>query len=109
MYDYASSEQSGTHLNSPIHFAKGKWSTHEIPLDNLIGAAIVVDISAKAAQNSNYQLKVSDIADWEKKHGIVPEGVIVLVYTGWAKFWLDRSKYYGIKPDQNNSLSFPGG
>ena len=43
-------EHGGTHLDAPRHYAKGKWSTDEIPLGRLIGSAIKVDISSKAAQ-----------------------------------------------------------
>lgn len=43
-------EHGGTHLDAPRHYAKGKWSTAEIPLDRLIGPAIKIDISSKAAE-----------------------------------------------------------
>ena len=49
-YAISASEHGGTHLDSPSHFAKGKWTTDKIPLDRLIGPAIKIDISSKAAQ-----------------------------------------------------------
>ena len=49
-YDISASEHGGTHLDAPRHFAEGKWTADEIPLDRLIGPAIKIDISSKAAQ-----------------------------------------------------------
>ena len=107
MNEYSGSEHGGTHLDSPIHFFEGRWSTHEIPLDNLIGPAVKVDISEKTAANSSYQLTPDDMAVWEEKHGKIQEGTIVLVYTGWGKYWPDKSKYLGMQPG-TNALHFPG-
>ncbi|KAK3729194.1 hypothetical protein QZH41_008868, partial [Actinostola sp. cb2023] len=78
-YDISASEHTGTHLDSPIHFAAGKWTTDQIPLDRLIGDAIVVDITAKASQNRDAQLTVADLEAWEKQNGRIPDGVILLV------------------------------
>ena len=50
MYDISGSEHGGTHLDAPRHFAEGKWTLDQIPLDRLIGPAIKIDISSKAAQ-----------------------------------------------------------
>ena len=49
-YDISASEHGGTHLDAPRHFAEGKWTADEIPLDRLIGPAIKIDISSKAAK-----------------------------------------------------------
>ena len=49
-YDISASEHGGTHLDSPVHFAQGKWTTDQIPLHRLIGPAVKIDISARAAK-----------------------------------------------------------
>ena len=49
-YDISGGEHGGTHLDAPNHFAEGKWTTDEIPIDRLTGQAIKIDISSKAAQ-----------------------------------------------------------
>ena len=108
MYDYSASEHAGTHLDSPIHFFEGRWSTHEIPLDNLIGPAVKVDISDKAAANSTYRLTPGDLEEWEETYGAIPEGAILLIYTGWGKYWSDKSKYLGIQSGKNMTRHFPG-
>ena len=43
-------------------------SADEIPLENLIGTAIVMDVSAKCSENRDYLISVEDFKDWEKKN-----------------------------------------
>ncbi|KAJ7373581.1 hypothetical protein OS493_011186 [Desmophyllum pertusum] len=95
MYDISVSEHGGTHLDAPSHFAKGKWTLDQIPLDRLIGPAIKIDISSKAAKNADAQMTPSDLQAWEEKHGKIPDDVILLVFTDWGKYWPDKKKYLG--------------
>lgn len=88
-------EHGGTHLDAPVHFAKGKWTTDEIPVQQLLGEAIVIDVSDKANNNADYQISVADIEAWEKINGAIPENAIVLFKTGWGKFYPDAEKYLG--------------
>src|SRR5712692_5621531 len=92
---YAASEHGGTHIDSPIHFGKDQATTEQIPLSRLIGPAAVIDISAACEKDPDYRLSVADIASWERKHGSIPDGAIVLVHTGWGKFWSERKRYLG--------------
>ncbi|MEW6299111.1 MAG: cyclase family protein, partial [Thermodesulfobacteriota bacterium] len=52
-------EHGGTHLDAPIHFAKGKRAADEVPVQQLIGPAVVIDVRAQAAQNPDYRLSVA--------------------------------------------------
>lgn len=108
-YNYSASEHVGTHLDSPFHFAEGKWTTEQIPLERLVGPAVVIDVSAGAAKDRDYLLRPADIVRWEKKHGRLPRGSIVLVRTGWGKYWGDRKAYFGTDaPGNVENLHFPG-
>ncbi len=108
-YNYSGSEHVGTHLDAPFHFAEGKWTTEQIPLARTIGPGVVVDIRRKTEQNADYLLQVEDIRAWEKIHGRIPAGAIVLTYTGWGKFWGDRKRYFGTDaPGNVTDLHFPG-
>ena len=49
--DYSASEHGGTHIDAPVHFAKGKWTVEKIPLKNLVGKGILVDVSSNAKGN----------------------------------------------------------
>lgn len=109
--NFAAAEHGGTHLDSPIHFAEGKHTTDQIPLEQLLGAAIVIDVSAAALANRDYQVQVSDFEAWEKTHGRIPDKAIVLLRTGSGKFWPDRETYLGTTetgPDAVPKLHFPG-
>src|SRR5687768_12681410 len=40
--NFESAEHGGTHVDAPVHFAEGKWSVEQIPVEQLIGDAAVV-------------------------------------------------------------------
>ncbi len=106
---YSASEHGGTHLDAPIHFGEGKQTIDQIPVDKLIGPAVVIDVSEAVAKNRDYSLAPSDITAWEAKHGRIPAGSIVLVRTGWDKHWGDKLAYLGTdKPGDTANLHFPG-
>ncbi len=106
---YAASEHGGTHLDAPLHFGQGKAPVDEIPLSKLIAPAVVVDIAASCARNPDYLLSPADLRAWEKAHGRIPDGVILLVRTGWGKFWPDKKRYLGSDtPGDTAHLHFPG-
>lgn len=104
-------EHGGTHLDAPIHFAAGRWHTDEIPLDRLIGPAVVVDVIAQAAADRDYQVSIADLEAWEAANGRLPDGIIVLLRTGYGAFWPDRVAYMGTAArgaEAVAQLHFPG-
>ena len=81
----------------------------EIPLSRLVAPGILVDVSARVGDNPDTLIQRQDFLDWEQRHGPIPEGVIVLVRTGWAARWPDKKKYLGSdKPGDASQLHFPG-
>lgn len=107
--DFAMSEHGGTHMDAPIHFAKDRLTLDAIPVEQLIGPAVVIDVAAAAAQDRDYRLTVADIAAWERRHGRIPDGAIVLMRTGWGRYWPDRRRYLGSDtPQDARTLHFPG-
>ena len=86
-------EHYGTHLDAPAHFPPGKTTVDQIPVKQLFGPAVVIDVRAESGKDADYQLAVARIEDWEKRHGRIPEGAIVLLRTGWASRWPDARKY----------------
>lgn len=111
-YNFATAEHGGTHIDAPIHFAEGKQSVHEIPLNKLIGSAIKIDVSKKAIDNPDYLISIDDLKAWEKKHSMqIPDGSIVLLQTGFSQFYPDKVKYMGTALRGVNAvqlLHFPG-
>ncbi len=109
MARYATPEHLGTHLDAPVHFAENGWTTAEIPLERLIGPAVVIDISARAAENADAALQPDDVDAWEARNGKIPDGAIVLVRSRWSERWPDWNTYYGSDdPFDTTSLHFPG-
>ncbi|MEO0607438.1 MAG: cyclase family protein [Pseudomonadota bacterium] len=110
-YAFRGSEHGGTHLDAPIHFQAAGQTTDEVPLDALIGPAIVIDVKAKAAADRGYGITQADITDWEAKHGQIKDRPIVLFNTGSAALWPDAEAYLGTGrrgPGGVAELHFPG-
>jgi len=104
----AASEHGGTHLDAPIHFSETGWNSDEIPVDRFLGDVFVIDVSEACAQNADYQVTVADIEKWETRNGKLPADSIVLIRTGWGKFWPDKKKYLGNdRPGDASNLHFP--
>ncbi|MFL6194239.1 MAG: cyclase family protein [Thermoanaerobaculia bacterium] len=45
-YSFCAPEHGGTHLDAPIHFAEGKRTAGQIPVEQLMAPAVVIDVSA---------------------------------------------------------------
>ena len=109
--NYSAAEHGGTHIDAPFHFAEGKKTVDQLTMSDLIGPAIKIDVSDRASANRDYLISVADIENWEKANGKIPEATIVLLQTGFAKFWPDKKQYLGT--DQHGEeaakdLHFPG-
>ncbi|MBK9947800.1 MAG: cyclase family protein [Nitrospira sp.] len=115
-YYYASNrmempEHGGTHIDAPIHFSKGKQTLDQIPIDRMVGAAIRIDVTEPCGRVRDYQVIISDLEAWETQHGRIPDSVIVLLDTGFAKFWPSRKGYLGtvLRGQEGvQALHFPG-
>ncbi len=110
-YQFCAAEHGGTHIDAPVHFAEGRQSVDQLPVDRLIGPAIKVDVSAKAKADRDYLISVPDFEAWETQNGRIPDDSIVLLQTGWSEYWNDRIKYLGT--DKRGAegvaeLHFPG-
>jgi kynurenine formamidase len=110
-YKFCAAEHGGTHLDAPVHFSEGKQTVDQIPLSNLIGHAVKIDVSAKALADRDYQIGVADLAQWESRHGKIPDNAILLLETGYSRYWPDRLPYLGTDkrgPEGVAALHFPG-
>lgn len=108
---FSASEHGGTHIDAPSHFVRGMTRVDEIPLERLMGEAVIVDVSVKALTNPDYQVSSGDFLAWELEHGTIPEGAIVLLRTGYGRHWPDRQKYMGTTERGAGAvakLHFPG-
>jgi kynurenine formamidase len=110
-YTFTTAEHGGTHIDAPVHFAEGRHSVNDIPLERLIGDAVVLDLRENVGGNCNHLVSVGDIQAWEQEHGVIGAGAIVLLRTGFGKFWPDRKTYLGTELRGQpgvEKLCFPG-
>jgi kynurenine formamidase len=104
-------EHGGTHIDAPIHFYENGWTVDEIPLDRLVGPAVLVDVTSRCAENHDYRVAIADFEAWEKQHGRIPDASIVLLRTGFGRFWPDRKTYLGTDERGDSAIAklhFPG-
>ena len=99
-------EHYGTHLDAPAHFPPGKLTVEQIAPEKFFGPAVVLDIRVAAEKNADYQLSTAIIESWEKRHGRIPAGAIVILRTGWASRWPDVQRYRNT--DAKGAMHFPG-
>ncbi len=115
-YYYASNrlempEHGGTHIDAPIHFARGRQTLDQVPIERLLGAGIRLDVSAQCSEDRDYRVTIQDFEQWEAAHGRIPDGTIVLLDTGFARFWPIRKAYLGTDlrgQEGVKALHFPG-
>ena len=109
--DFFSSEHGGTHVDAPIHFAQGHQTVDRIPLERLVGAAVVIDVTEAAKGNADYQVTADDLQRAEARDGRIPDRAIVLLRTGFSTRWPDAATYLGTAERGEAGaakLHFPG-
>ena len=68
---FSAAEHGGTHLDAPIHFSEKGKPVDAIPIEQLIGVGIRVDVSEKCAKDRDYRIGVADLTAWEiRKDGM---------------------------------------
>jgi kynurenine formamidase len=108
---FRSAEHGGTHVDAPIHFSAHGQRVDEIPIERLVGPGVVVDVEAACLADRDHQVSVADLEAFEREHGAIPRGAIVLLYTGLGRYWPDRVRYLGTSERGAAavaSLHFPG-
>jgi kynurenine formamidase/alkylation response protein AidB-like acyl-CoA dehydrogenase len=99
-------EHSATHINAPKSFHSFGVGIDKYPAESLVVSAVVIDIRAQSAVNSDYVLTVADVLAWEEEYGEIPAGSVVILYTGWQEKWRDKNAFFN--QDAQGSLHFPG-
>ena len=99
-------EHYATHMDAPAHFTAGKATVDEIPAERLFGPAVVIDITSNVRDDVDYRLTTRRIERWEREHGRIQPGSIVLLRTGWAKRAGDEERYRNM--GRGGNMRFPG-
>lgn len=110
-YNFCAAEHGGTHMDAPVHFAEGRRSVDQVPVSQLIGPAVKIDVSEKCAADRDYLVTNADIEAWEATHGRIADHTIVLLQTGFGQYYPDPVRYLGTDErgsDAVAKLHFPG-
>jgi kynurenine formamidase len=102
----SASTSSNTNIDAPARLMRGMWTVDQIPPERLIAPLTVLDVTAQAHRNPDYEVSVGDIAQWEQIHGEIPPGAVVVARTGWGVRWASPKDYRNT--DRNGVMHFPG-
>jgi kynurenine formamidase len=97
-------EHAGTHVDAPYHYSDTGATVDRIAPEQLVVPLAVIDVAAKAARNADYQLSRQDLAEWEEKHGLLPDNCCVAMNSGWAQH-ATNARYAG---KNSGTMHFPG-
>ncbi len=99
-----STDQLGTQLDPPAHWAPEYPSIDELPPTYAVRPLVVISIAPQVGRDPGYHLQVADILAFEKAHGRIPSGSVVFVRSDWSKAWPDpalatRTPFPGVSLD----------
>ena len=98
-------EHLGTHMDAPNHFEANQPAVDKVPAEQLLTCGVLIDVSLKAEMDPDYQLTLDDLQEWEKEHGPIPQRSVVLLKTGWGRFWNNKLRFQNR--DARGKLHFP--
>ena len=87
-----STDQYGTQLDPPAHWAPEYPAIDELPPTYAVRPLVVISIVDSVAGQAGYHLQIADIEAWEARNGRIPEGSVVMVRSDWSKGWPDTSR-----------------
>ena len=93
-------DQYGTQLDPPAHWDEYGATISDLPPTYAVRPLVVIDIHPQVAKDPGYHATVADIQAWERKHGKIPEGSVVMIRSDWSKKWSDVQRF--------NQKPFPG-
>ena len=97
-------DQYGTQLDPPAHWAPEYPGIDELPPTFAVRPLVVIAIVDSLARHPGYHLQVSDVREWERRNGRIPQGAVVMVRSDWSKEWPDpalatRRPFAGVSLD----------
>ena len=69
-------------MDAPQHFNEFSWTTHQIPIENLVGPGVIVNVKSKVVSNADYMVTKADLEAWEDQYGKIPDGATFDVNAG---------------------------
>jgi isatin hydrolase len=116
-------EHCGTHFDAPTHFVPpegsglpyanelGAQTGDKVPLEDLMGPAVVVDVRFLAGRGGpgvSPFIEPDHVREWEEENGPLRAGEVVLFRTGWDRYYVEGEE--GRKYMHNSLVTgeFPG-
>lgn len=90
----------GTQFGPPAHLNDHGATISDIPPTVALRPLAVVNVAPKVAADPGYQATVADVKAWERRHGPIPAGAVVMIRSDWSKKWGDPKRF--------TSQPFPG-
>ncbi|MBZ0307795.1 MAG: cyclase family protein, partial [Anaerolineae bacterium] len=67
------------HMDGPAHFDTDGETIDNLPVSMFVGPAVVIDVSAQAAENPDVAVSADDLMTWEADNGEIPAGAVVFM------------------------------
>lgn len=99
-------DHSGTHIDAPYHCSANGFFVDQVPTEQLVVPAIVIDISEKAQREHAALVTPDDLHSWEQRHGRIPNNAAVLMNSGWGPRFTTPDVF--INADASGVPQFPG-
>ena len=99
-------EHIGTHMDAPAHAINGGRFVDELPFTELAAPAFKLDLTERCGGRADYDVSAEDIARFERDHGRIPDGSIVLLHTGWDARYVAPERY--VEVAEAGSWHWPG-
>ncbi|MEM3628089.1 MAG: cyclase family protein [Candidatus Bathyarchaeia archaeon] len=80
-----------THADAPIHVEEEYPTIDEVPIERYMGEGVIVDIP-----KGKWEIITPE--DLENAQPSIEKGDIVIIHTGWHRFWGDNVKYFVYSP-----------
>jgi kynurenine formamidase len=79
--------ESRTRIIAPDALIPGTWAAGQIPPERLVAPLVVLDLNAalNGAIDDSPQIFLDDIAAWEARHGMIPQGAVVAIRRAGAR------------------------
>ena len=85
-------DQFGTQFDPPAHWAPEQAAIDEVPASYAVRPLVVINTVAAVKKDPKDFLTVAEVKAWERRHGRIPQGSVVMVRSDWSKRWTDRPR-----------------
>ena len=86
-------DQIGTQLDPPAYWTATGATISELPATFAVRPLVVINIAPKVAKDAGYEATRADIDAWEREHGRIAKGSVVMFRSDWSKHWNEPQRF----------------